>query len=66
MPKRCIQDNIAIASKMIHSTKKKKRRKGFIVIKIDLEKAYDIITWEFIIDVLDKVRFPSKLGSVIM
>ena len=36
-----IQDNIVITNKMMHSMKKKRGRKCFMVIKIDLEKVYD-------------------------
>lgn len=38
---RCIQDNIIIVQEMIHSMRKIRSKKGFMAIKVDLEKAYD-------------------------
>ena len=38
---RYIQDNIVIAQEMIHSVRKIKGRRGFVAIKIGLEKAYN-------------------------
>ncbi len=41
---RVIQDNILIAHEMFHSFHKKKKGKtGWMAIKIDLEKAYDML-----------------------
>ena len=34
-------DNITVAQEVIHSMKTMKGKKGFMTIKIDLEKAYD-------------------------
>lgn len=41
VPGRHIQDNIIIAHELIHSMSRMKGRKGFMTIKIDLEKTYD-------------------------
>ena len=41
--KRNIQDNIIIAQELMHSLKKMRERRGFFVIKVDLEKAYDCL-----------------------
>lgn len=38
-------DNIILAQEAIHSMRRKKWKKGFVEIKIDLEKAYDCICW---------------------
>ena len=37
-----------------------------MAIKIDLEKAYDRVKWEFINDVLDEIHFPHNLKRVIL
>ena len=37
-----------------------------MVIKIDLEKAYDRIKWEYIEDILDEIKLPPNLRRVIM
>ncbi|KAJ0575090.1 putative RNA-directed DNA polymerase [Helianthus annuus] len=38
---------------------KKTGRKGFL-LKIDFEKAYDNVNWEFLLSILDQMGFPSK------
>ena len=37
-----------------------------MVIKLDLEKAYDRMRWEFIQDTLLQMRLPSQLIAMIM
>ncbi|KAK5833597.1 hypothetical protein PVK06_017447 [Gossypium arboreum] len=44
---RNITDNIVITKEVIHSMKSNKSRK-WMAIKIDLEKAYDRVLWDFI------------------
>ena len=39
---------------------------GWMAIKLDLEKAYDRLRWEFIHDTLLKMQLPSSLVGVIM
>lgn len=41
IPGRQTSDNIIVACELLHSLCKKKGRKGSIIVKIDLEKAYD-------------------------
>ena len=41
-------DNAIIAQEVIHSLNKKKGKVGYMVLKIDLEKAYDKLEWSFI------------------
>lgn len=43
VPSRHIIDNIIIAQEMIHSMRRKNGNKGFMAIKVDLEKAYDCL-----------------------
>ncbi|XP_052290822.1 uncharacterized protein LOC127900258 [Citrus sinensis] len=63
---RHITENIVIAQEVIHSMRKKTGAKGFMVIKVDLEKAYDRLSWEFINDTLCEARLPLDLIQVIM
>lgn len=55
IPNRQITDNIAIYQEVLHSMRTKKRGPGYMVIKIDLEKAYDRLDWDFIRDTLFEV-----------
>lgn len=38
-------DNIIVAQEVIHSMSSMKGKKGFMAIKVDLEKAYDRLRW---------------------
>lgn len=45
---RSIQDNILIAFELIHSMRKKTKRKmGEVSLKIDISKAYDRVDWSY-------------------
>ncbi|PNX89210.1 hypothetical protein L195_g045327, partial [Trifolium pratense] len=48
IPGRTIHHNIVVAQEMVHSMAKMKGQKMFMSIKIDLEKAYDRLNWNFI------------------
>lgn len=43
-----------------------KARKGAVVLKVDLDKAYDRIEWGFVEKTLEDARLPRKLVYVIM
>jgi hypothetical protein len=45
-------DNLIIAREMVHRLRTQKGRTGSMVLKIDLEKAYDRLEWGFIREVL--------------
>jgi hypothetical protein len=45
---RHITDTIVVAQEIIHSMRSMKGKKGFMAIKVDLEKAYDCLRWDFI------------------
>ena len=47
---RHIVDNIVVAQEVVHSMHRKTGKKGFMAIKVDLEKAYDQLNWDFIFD----------------
>lgn len=59
-------DNVIIAQEVLHTMSGKKGRMGSMTIKIDLEKAYDMLKWSFIRDTLLLFNIPAYLINVIM
>ena len=66
MPGRHSSNNIVIAQGIIHSMRIKKGNKGWMVIKVDLEKVYDCLEWSFLDDTLRHIRIGDKLHKLIM
>lgn len=59
---RYITDNVLIAQEVMHSMRIRKGKIGWMAIKIDLEKAYDRLRWDFLHDTLEKERILANLG----
>ena len=59
-------DNTIIVQEIIHTLSKKKARVGYMAIKIDLEKAYDKLEWNFIRDTLIRANLLTDLIDIIM
>lgn len=59
-------DNIVICQEIIHTLQKRKGRKVGMIMKIDLEKAYDKIEWTFVADTLSEVGIPRQMIQLIM
>ena len=59
-------DNVIITQELIYSLRKRKGRTGYMVIKFDLEKAYDRLEWSFIKMVLEHFGFLEMLIKLIM
>ncbi|KAK7244397.1 hypothetical protein RIF29_39218 [Crotalaria pallida] len=65
VPGRNIQDNIVIAQELTHTMKNMRGRVGYMSIKIDLEKAYDSISWIFIKNCLLEIDLPTAFIDLI-
>lgn len=64
---RSTQDNTLLMQEILHSLQSKKKNKvGCMVMKLDLEKAYDRVSWSFLEDTLLAFNFPSNLIKLIM
>lgn len=64
---RIILDNILIAHEILHSMKRRRRGKNnFMVVKLDMAKAYDRIEWCFVERMLTVMGFNPKWIGWIM
>ena len=59
-------DNVIIAQELIYYLKSRKGKDGYMVIKIDLEKAYDRLEWSFVKMVLEHFEFPQEMINLII
>ena len=59
-------NNVIIVQELIHFIGKAKGSKGYMAIKIELEKAYDKIEWSFIREMLIFFNFPTNLIELSM
>lgn len=64
-PHRQSRDNIIVAQEIFHSMRNKKGKKGWLAIKIDLEKAYDRLSWNYIKETLEDIGFPPNFIQLI-
>ncbi|XP_016699895.1 uncharacterized protein [Gossypium hirsutum] len=60
---RSIINNSIIVQEIIHSMR---IRKGWMTIKVHLEKVYDRVRWDFLNDTLRDAGFPRHLITLIM
>ncbi|GER38816.1 RNA-directed DNA polymerase (reversetranscriptase)-related family protein [Striga asiatica] len=64
VPDRLILDNIVIANECLHFlNSKKKGKKCFMALKIDMAKAFDRIEWSFLIRICRKMGFGETFLS---
>lgn len=61
-----ISDLFIIASECIHSMNLSKCKEGWIIIKLDVEKAFDTINWNFIEKILKLYKFLKNFNFLIL
>lgn len=66
VPSRHISDNIMITQEMLHNCKNFTGKKGFMIWKVDLSKAYDKLSWSFIEKIIYEIQLPADLVKIIM
>ncbi|XP_019162021.1 PREDICTED: uncharacterized protein LOC109158590 [Ipomoea nil] len=66
VPGRQITDNVLVFQEVMHTMRTKRGKTGLMAIKIDLEKAYDRLSWKFINETLIDAGFESAWAGVIM
>lgn len=60
------KDNAILLQEIVYHMQKSKKKKGDIVFKLDLEKAYDRVDWDFLRHTLQVFGFPPVIVSLIM
>ncbi|KAH9671615.1 putative ribonuclease H protein [Citrus sinensis] len=63
---RHIIENVIVAQEIIHSMRNKGGKTNQMAIKVDLEKAYDRLSWDFIHETLREIGLPMDLIRIIM
>jgi hypothetical protein len=66
IPGRGTTDNAILAQEVVHHMHHSKSKKGSIVFKIDLEKAYDRLNWKFLEITLIDFGIPPSIISLII
>lgn len=58
---RAILDNVILACKILHHIRfRKTGKQGKIALKIDISKSFDIVDWNYLLFVMEKMRFHEK------
>ena len=60
---RSIHDNLLIAKEALNTFRKSKNKTGWCALKLDMEKAYDRIEWDFLWQTLKAFGFPPTWVS---
>lgn len=66
IPGRLTTDNLMVAKEIVHSLRQKKGNLGGLIAKIDLEKAYERVEWDFLQRILMIIGFEDHLQKLIM
>lgn len=66
LPKRRASNNAIIVQEYISHFNNMKSKQANMILRVDLEKAFDKLEWSFIKETLDFFHFPPKLSKLIM
>ena len=63
---RSISDNIILDGEIINTIRKKRKGKGIVgALKLDMEKAYDRLSWNFIKAIMESMGFSQHWVNLI-
>lgn len=66
LPGRGTSDNSIVLQEIVHFMRRSKKKKGYVAFKLDLEKAFDNVNWEFLSACLHDFGFPEITIKLIM
>ena len=67
VPGHLITDNVLLAYETLHTMNcKKKGKKGYMALKLDVSKAYDRLEWTFLQGVMQRLGFPETWIEKVM
>jgi hypothetical protein len=65
VPNRWITENVVAAQEIVHSFGKAKKKRGYVGLKLDFQKAYDKMEWSFLKAVLMAFGFNERFVRLI-
>ena len=65
VPSRQTSNNILVVQEVVHSMRNKKRKTSVMAIKINLEKAYDRLKWDFIHDTFEDTSLACNFINLV-
>ena len=60
---RSIHDNILLSHEIMHKFKKLKSKTSWVAIRLDMEKAYDRMEWDFILKCFEEIGFHQRWNN---
>jgi len=66
LPGRGTSDNSIVLQEIFHYMRRSKKKKGYVAFKLDLEKAFDNVNWDFLNFCLQDFGFPDVTIKLIM
>lgn len=66
VPGRGTTDNAILAQEVVHFLDSSSAKGGSMAFKIDLEKAYNKLSWRFLEDIIREYQFPPVIIKLIM
>lgn len=60
------EDNFILCQEVVHTLRYTTSKRGRMILKLDLEKAYNRLEWSFNEEILRDISIPEKLITVIM